>query len=62
MWVQVARVLPEYYVGSLDNDCHACAALRRGRRVEFHADHVINILPPRMYLDEAYKPNGPENA
>ena len=43
MWVQVAEVKPEFYVGVLDNDPDCTEEIRIGMRVEFHADHVIQI-------------------
>ena len=59
MWVQVVHVLPEHYVGFLDNDSTYCAELRCGHRVEFHAGHIIDISPPRMYLDDEFNPDEP---
>jgi uncharacterized protein YegJ (DUF2314 family) len=43
MWVQVTEVRPEFYVGVLDNDPRCTDEIRSGMRVEFHADHVIDI-------------------
>lgn len=43
MWVQVREVRPEFYVGILDNDPYCTDEIRSGMRVEFHADHVIQI-------------------
>ena len=43
MWVQVTAVRPEFYVGVLDNDPCCTDEIRSGMRVEFHADHVIDI-------------------
>jgi uncharacterized protein YegJ (DUF2314 family) len=43
MWVQVSEVWPEFFVGLLDNDPFCTEEIRSGMRVEFHADHVIQI-------------------
>jgi hypothetical protein len=43
MWVRVAEVKPEFYIGVLDNDATSTDEIRSGMRVEFHADHVIQI-------------------
>lgn len=43
MWVRVTEVRPEFYIGILDNDPYCTEEIRRGMRVEFHADHVIQI-------------------
>jgi uncharacterized protein YegJ (DUF2314 family) len=43
MWVQVIEARPEFYVGTLDNDPYCTDEIRSGMRVEFHADHVIQI-------------------
>ena len=43
MWVKLSEVRPEFYVGLLDNDPYCTDELRSGMRVEFHADHVIQI-------------------
>jgi uncharacterized protein YegJ (DUF2314 family) len=43
MWVRVAEVRPEFYVGVLDNDPYCTDEIRSGMTVEFHADHVIQI-------------------
>jgi uncharacterized protein YegJ (DUF2314 family) len=43
MWVRVIEVKPESYVGLLDNDPYCTEEIRSGTRVEFHADHVIQI-------------------
>ena len=43
MWVLVKEVRPEYYVGALDNDPCCTEEIRSGMRVEFHADHVIQL-------------------
>ena len=43
MWVRVAEVRPEFYVGVLDNDPYCTNEIRSGMKVEFHADHVIQI-------------------
>ena len=37
------EVRPESYVGVLDNDPYCTDEIRSGMRVEFHADHVIQI-------------------
>jgi hypothetical protein len=39
MWVRVTEVL--------DNDPYCTREIRSGMRVEFHADHVIQIYEPR---------------
>jgi hypothetical protein len=46
MWVQITEVRAEYYVGALDNDPYCTEEIRSGMRVEFHADHVIQIYDP----------------
>lgn len=43
MWVCVTEVRTEFYVGILDNDPYCTDEIRSGMRVEFHADHVIQI-------------------
>lgn len=43
MWVIVTEVRPEFYAGVLDNDPFCTDEIRSGMRVEFHADHVIQI-------------------
>src|SRR5690349_2189589 len=43
MWVRVAEVRPESYVGILDNDPYCTDEIHSGMRVDFHADHVIQI-------------------
>ena len=43
MWVRVTEVRPDSYVGVLDNDPYCTDEIRSGMRVEFHADHVIQI-------------------
>lgn len=43
MWVLVRDVTPELYVGVLDNDPYCTEEIRSGMRVEFCADHVIQI-------------------
>lgn len=43
MWVQVKEVRTEFYIGALDNDPYCTDEIRSGMRVEFHADHVIQI-------------------
>lgn len=43
MWVVVEEVRPEFYVGVLDNDPYCTADIRSGQKVQFHADHVIQI-------------------
>jgi uncharacterized protein YegJ (DUF2314 family) len=43
MWVQVTEVGAESYVGVLRNDPYCTDEIRFGMRVEFHADHVIQI-------------------
>lgn len=43
MWVRVKEVRPEFYVGVLDNDTFCTDEIRSGMRVEFHADHVMQI-------------------
>ncbi len=43
MWVRVAEVRPEFYVGVLDNDPYCTEEIRSGMRVEFQADNVIQI-------------------
>ena len=43
MWVIVSEVWPESYIGVLDNDPYCTEEIRSGMRVEFHADHVIQI-------------------
>jgi len=43
MWVRVTEVRPEFYLGILDNDPYCTEEIRSGMRVEFHADHVIQI-------------------
>ena len=43
MWVLVSEVRPESYVGVLDNDPYCTEEIRSGMRVEFHANHVIQI-------------------
>ena len=43
MWVQVTEVRPESYVGVLDTDPYCTDEICSGMRVEFHADHVIQI-------------------
>jgi uncharacterized protein YegJ (DUF2314 family) len=43
MWVRVTEVRPEAYVGALDNDPYCTDEIRSGTKVEFHADHVIQI-------------------
>jgi len=45
MWVVVSEVRPEYYIGRLDNDPYCTTEIQSGLRVEFHADHVIQIKP-----------------
>lgn len=47
MWVQVTEVRLETYVGLLDNDPYCTREICSGMRVEFHADHVIQIYEPR---------------
>lgn len=46
MWVEVVEIKPEYYVGVLDNDPFCTDEIRSGMRVDFHADHVIQIERP----------------
>ena len=43
MWVQVTEVRPEFYVGELGNNPFCTDEIRSGQKVEFHADHVIDI-------------------
>ncbi len=43
MWVRVTEVRPEFYVGVLDNDPYCTDEIRSGMRVEFHADHIIQL-------------------
>ena len=43
MWVRVTEVRSEFYVGVLDNDPFCTNEIRSGMRVEFHADHIIQI-------------------
>jgi hypothetical protein len=43
MWVIVTEAKPEFYIGVLDNDPYCTEEIRSGMRVEFHADHVIQI-------------------
>lgn len=43
MWVRVTEVRAESYVGVLDNDPYCTDEIQSGMRVEFHADHVIQI-------------------
>ena len=43
MWVRVTEILPEYYVGLLDNDPICTNEIRSGMTVVFHSDHVIQI-------------------
>lgn len=43
MWVRVTETKPESYVGVLDNDPYCTDEIQSGMRVEFHADHVIQI-------------------
>lgn len=43
MWVRVSEVNLKSYVGVLDNDPYCTDEIRIGMRVEFHADHVIQI-------------------
>ena len=43
MWVEVTEVGPEFYVGVLGNDPYCTDEIRSGMRVEFNADHVIQI-------------------
>ena len=43
MWVRVSEVNSKSYVGVLDNDPYCTDEIRSGMRVEFHADHVIQI-------------------
>jgi uncharacterized protein YegJ (DUF2314 family) len=43
MWVQIEQAFPEYYVGTLDNKPYCTDEIAHGTRIEFHADHVIQI-------------------
>jgi uncharacterized protein YegJ (DUF2314 family) len=43
MWVQLTEARQEFYVGTLANDPYCTDEIRFGMRVEFHADHVIQI-------------------
>ena len=43
MWVRIQDVQPHCYVGILDNDAFGTDQIRAGMRVEFNADHVIQI-------------------
>ena len=43
MWVIVREIKPEFYVGVLDNDPFCTDEIRCGMRIEFHADHIIQI-------------------
>ena len=44
MWVEVTEVKPEFYQGLLASDPYCTHELKRGAYVQFHADHVIQIL------------------
>jgi Uncharacterized protein conserved in bacteria (DUF2314) len=46
MWVGVTEVKSEAYVGVLDNDPYCTSEIRSGLRVEFNADHVIQVWCP----------------
>ena len=43
MWVRVQSVQGDEYVGILDNEPQSTSAIGVGLRVEFKADHVIQI-------------------
>jgi uncharacterized protein YegJ (DUF2314 family) len=43
MWVRVQKVGPDGYVGILDNNPDGTDEIRAGMRVEFAAEHVIQI-------------------
>jgi uncharacterized protein YegJ (DUF2314 family) len=43
MWVEIVHAFPEYYVGTLDNKPYCTDEIPHGTRVEFHADHIIQI-------------------
>lgn len=43
MWVQVREVGTVFCAGILENDPYCTEEIRSGMRVEFHADHVIQI-------------------
>ena len=45
MWVVVKRVLPEYFIGRLDNDPGCTNEIKSGMEIHFHSDHVIQIWP-----------------
>jgi len=44
MWVGVVDARPEFYVGALDNDPYCTEDIRSGDEIQFHSDHVIQIL------------------
>ena len=44
MWVQVVEARPDVYIGSLDNDPYCTKDIKSGDAVQFHSDHVIQIL------------------
>jgi hypothetical protein len=44
MWVIVQQIKPEYYVGTLDNQPYCTEEIGVGFKVEFHADHVIQVM------------------
>ena len=43
MWLRVTEAKPELYVGVLDNDPYCTDEIQSGMRVEFNAEHVIQI-------------------
>lgn len=51
MWVQVELATPTYYGGVLDNEPENHGFIRLGHRLRFEPRHIINISPPRVYLN-----------
>lgn len=45
MWVVVKRLLPEYFIGILDNNPGCTDEMKSGMEIHFHSDHVVQILP-----------------
>jgi len=44
MWIEVSEVKPEFYQGLLASDAYCTHDLKRGTPVQFHADHIIEII------------------
>ena len=52
MWVRVISVTEGGYEGQLENEPDNKGFISKGDTMMFEAKHIINIYPPRVYLED----------